>query len=122
MKSNSRRSFIKKTAIATAGLSLIPSMSFASDFNLKKDKLKIAFIGIGLRGTNHLNNALQRKDVEVVAICDLDQNRIDIALEVIKKAQIIIDNDLRFLLCTSFYTNKLWRWIWLTRMHRFDSC
>lgn len=86
MKSKSRRSFVKKTAIATAGFSLLPSMSFGSDFNLNKGKLKIAFIGIGLRGTNHLSNALQRKDIEIAAICDLDQNRVDIALNKIKKA------------------------------------
>ncbi|WP_166385949.1 MULTISPECIES: Gfo/Idh/MocA family protein [unclassified Polaribacter] len=86
MESNSRRSFIKKAAIATAGLSILPGVSFGADFNLKKDKLKIAFIGVGLRGTNHLNNALQRKDIEIVAICDLDQKRIDMSLELIKKA------------------------------------
>lgn len=86
MKSKSRRSFVKKAAISTAGFSLLPSMSFGSDFNLNKGKLKIAFIGIGLRGTNHLSNALQRKDIEIAAICDLDQKRVDIALDKIKKA------------------------------------
>ncbi|AUC86178.1 glycosyl hydrolase [Polaribacter sp. ALD11] len=86
MKSKSRRSFVKKTAAATAGFSILPNLSFGADFNLNKGKLKIAFIGVGLRGTNHLNNALQRKDVEVTAICDLDQKRIDLALDKIKKA------------------------------------
>lgn len=86
MKSKSRRSFVKKAAIGTAGFSLLPSMSFTSNLNLNKDKLKIAFIGVGLRGTNHLSNALQRKDIEVAAICDIDQKRIDLALDRIKKA------------------------------------
>tara|TARA_R110002049_G_scaffold51189_3_gene144977 strand:- start:22321 stop:23691 length:1371 start_codon:yes stop_codon:yes gene_type:complete len=86
MKENSRRSFVKKAAIATAGLSVMPSLSFGSGFKLNQEKLKLAFIGVGLRGTNHLSNALQRKDIEITAICDLDSNRIDIALSMIKDA------------------------------------
>jgi predicted dehydrogenase len=78
---NSRRKFIKQTGLVGAGFSILPSLSFASNIEISRQKLKIAFIGVGLRGTNHLNNALLRNDVEVVAICDIDPNRIDIALK-----------------------------------------
>ena len=83
---NSRRDFVKKTAIAGAGISIVPNLSFAYNFKAPKQKLNVAFIGVGLRGTNHLNNALLRSDVNVVAICDIDQRRIPIALEMISKA------------------------------------
>lgn len=43
------------------------------------DKLNVGLIGVGLRGTNHLQNLLLRKDVKVTAICDIDENRIAIA-------------------------------------------
>jgi len=86
IKKNSRRAFVKKAAMATAGLSILPNLTYGSSLGFGKDKLKLAFIGVGLRGTNHLNNALQRKDVEIAAICDVDSNRIDIALNHIKKA------------------------------------
>lgn len=43
------------------------------------DKLNVGLIGVGLRGTNHLQNLLLRKDVNVTAICDIDENRIAIA-------------------------------------------
>lgn len=86
MESNSRRSFIKKSTMLGAGLTLMPNLTFGSNLNQKKEILKVAFIGVGLRGTNHLSNALNRKDIEITAICDIDQNRINLCLDKIKKA------------------------------------
>ena len=83
---NLRRDFVKKTAIVGAGISMVPQLSFGTGFSLPKEKLNVAFIGVGLRGTNHLNNALQRNDVNVVAICDIDERRNTIALDIIAKA------------------------------------
>ncbi|MBJ2173269.1 Gfo/Idh/MocA family oxidoreductase [Aureibaculum sp. A20] len=80
---NSRRNFIKKSAIVGAGISVLPNLTYG--FSTKKDKLKVALIGVGLRGTNHLTNLLQREDVVVTAICDVDPVRIKIAEEHIKK-------------------------------------
>lgn len=83
---NSRRKFVKQTALAGVGLSILPNLSFGSQIGTNNQKLKLAFIGVGLRGTNHLNNALLRKDIEITAICDIDSNRINIALDEINKA------------------------------------
>ena len=83
---NSRRDFVKKTAILGSGIAIVPNLTFGANFNSSKDKLNVAFIGVGLRGTNHLNNSLLRNDVNVVAICDIDQKRITIALDMIAKA------------------------------------
>jgi predicted dehydrogenase len=47
--------------------------------------IKVGLIGVGLRGTNHLNNLLSRSDVEISAVCDIDPKRIAIALERCKK-------------------------------------
>jgi len=79
-----RRSFIKNTSMAGAGLFAVPS--FASKLYSASDKLNVALIGVGLRGTNHLENLLLRNDVNVVAICDIDSKRIMIAKELIAKA------------------------------------
>ena len=83
---NSRRDFVKKTAILGTGIAIAPNLTFGTNFKISKEKLNLAFIGVGLRGTNHLNNALLRNDVNVVAICDIDERRIPIALEMISKA------------------------------------
>lgn len=86
MNNKSRRVFVKNMALATAGLSLAPSLSFGYDLNNTQDKLRLGFIGVGLRGTNHLNNALLREDIEITAICDIDKVRTDMALASIKEA------------------------------------
>ena len=82
---SSRRQFIKQSAIAGAGISMLPNLSFGLSKNNYKDVLKVGLIGVGLRGTNHLNNVLLREDVEVTAICDIDPARITIALDKISE-------------------------------------
>ncbi|MBL4605128.1 MAG: Gfo/Idh/MocA family oxidoreductase [Flavobacteriaceae bacterium] len=81
-----RRDFVKKTVILGAGIALAPNLSFISPSS-KKEKLNVALIGVGLRGTNHLNNLLQRTDVTISAICDIDPKRIELCLSHIKKAK-----------------------------------
>ena len=93
---SSRRTFIKNTSLAGAGLCAIPS--FATNIISPADKLNVALIGAGLRGTNHLQNLLLRKDVNITAICDVDPARITVAKELIsnagaKAAQVFGKND-----------------------------
>jgi predicted dehydrogenase len=93
MQNTSRRNFIKTSAIAGLGFSILPSHNFARD---KTNKVKLGFIGVGLRGQNHLELALRRTDVDVVAICDIQQRMVDMSLELVTKSgrpkpQIIID-------------------------------
>ncbi|UBM58385.1 Gfo/Idh/MocA family oxidoreductase [Marinilongibacter aquaticus] len=80
---SSRRNFIKNLSATAMGLGAVPYAGLAK--GMKAEKVKLAFIGVGLRGTNHLRNALLRDDVEVVAICDLDPKRIEIAQQMIQK-------------------------------------
>lgn len=80
----SRRTFIKNTSLVGAGLCAIPS--FATRLYSPADTLNVALIGVGLRGTNHLQNLLLRKDVNIPAICDIDSNRIAIAKDLIAKS------------------------------------
>ncbi len=52
-----------------------------------RDKnVKLGFIGVGLRGQNHLELALRRNDVDVVAICDVQQRMIDMSKDIIQKS------------------------------------
>ena len=83
---NSRRNFIKKSMVASAGLAITPSMAIANSNNPFSDKLKLAFIGVGGRGMSHLNNALKRDDIEITAVCDIDPKAVENALHKIKKA------------------------------------
>lgn len=81
---NSRRNFIKTTTAASIGISILPAhIVFAKE---KTQKVKLGFIGVGLRGQNHLDLALRRTDCDVVAICDIQQVMLDKSLDMIKKA------------------------------------
>ena len=43
-------------------------------------------IGVGLRGQNHLDLLLRREDVELVAICDVDDRMLASSKKIIKKS------------------------------------
>ncbi|MCE7863758.1 MAG: gfo/Idh/MocA family oxidoreductase [Bacteroidetes bacterium CHB5] len=89
-----RRNFIKTSAAAGLGFSILPStVLLAKD---KAAKVKLGFIGVGLRGQNHLDLALRRADIDVVAICDVQQRMIDMSLALVTKSgkpkpQVIMD-------------------------------
>lgn len=101
MKTNktTRREFIKASAIAGAGFTILPSnIAFSKD---AEPKLRLGFIGVGLRGQNHLDLALRRSDVDVVAICDVQQRMIDMSKELFTKAgkpmpQVIMEGNLGY--------------------------
>jgi len=66
-----RRDFMKMSAITAGGLAL-PGLGFAQ-FTSDEDKpIRIGFIGIGGRGSYHLDAALGIKGVVVPAICDIN--------------------------------------------------
>lgn len=71
-----RRDFITTTGLVSAGLALAPGHVFSR--NAGESKLRLGFIGVGLRGTWHLQNALKRTDLEVAAICDINPERLEI--------------------------------------------
>lgn len=89
-----RRNFIKASTAAGLGLTILPSgILFSKD---KDTKIRLGFIGVGLRGQNHLDLALKRTDTDVIAICDVQQRMIDMSLKLIAdagkpKPQVIMD-------------------------------
>jgi predicted dehydrogenase len=90
----SRRDFIKTTGLLGAGVALLPGQSVLGES--ADAKLRLGFIGVGLRGQNHLELALRRNDVEVIALCDVQQRMMDIALQMVAKGgkpkpQVILD-------------------------------
>ena len=122
---NSRRKFIKETAAVGAGLLVAPNMAYDAYQSNDTTKLRVGLIGVGLRGTNHLNNLLQRQDVEVTAICDIDQERIAIAQKAMAKAKAKAakvfgknDYDYRNLLTLKEVDAVIIStpWLWHTRM------
>ena len=78
-----RRDFLISSAAAgvlAASGSLTPALA------KRRDKLRFAMIGTGLRGQSQLGPLLSRDDVELVAIADTQQVMLDMALAIIDKA------------------------------------
>ena len=80
-----RKEFLKTTGMATAALAATPlSNLFAG--NNADGKVKAAMIGVGLRGQNHLDLLLRREDVDLVAICDIDERMLTRSKDIITKS------------------------------------
>ena len=91
MKSINRRNFIKKTSLSTASLYLASSMACSQEKELnpsggiymgdyqapKLDKVRIAIIGVGARGTGHAKQLAAIEGTEIVAIADLYEDLVD---------------------------------------------
>ncbi|MBQ2566133.1 MAG: Gfo/Idh/MocA family oxidoreductase [Bacteroidales bacterium] len=71
-----RRNFLKSMAAASAGLAFAPGDFVAAAAERKgpksKDKVKIAYIGIGNRGDQIIHAFADTGMVDVVALCDVD--------------------------------------------------
>jgi predicted dehydrogenase len=79
-----RRNFIINTGLATAAMAISPATGIFG--RTADEKVKLAIIGTGARGQNHLDLILRRDDVELVAICEVEGRALTIAKEIITKS------------------------------------
>ena len=70
-----KRDFLK-TSVALASTTIIPSPLLAS-ISSKKNSLRTAHIGVGGMGASDLESIASHKSVNVVALCDVDENSLD---------------------------------------------
>ncbi len=80
-----RRNFIKNVGIASTATILLPNGKLFAMENSSDAKVRLAIIGVGLRGQDHLELLLRRTDVEVVALCDISELSIKDAKELVTK-------------------------------------
>jgi len=79
-----RKDFVKTSGLAAASFALTPTDKLFA--NAADPRVKLAIIGLGSRGQNHLNLLLRRDDVELVAICDIDDRALKTSKDVITKS------------------------------------
>ncbi len=79
-----RREFIRKSGLSALGLAAFPSF-------LRKvapsDRLRIAHIGLGGMGNNHLKWFADLPEVEIVALCDVDEDHLNASLKTLQTKQ-----------------------------------
>jgi predicted dehydrogenase len=89
-----RRKFIMTGALAGVGATVVSRESIAKEVKAKAASVltgkddrtaRMAFIGVGQRGRNHLNIVLRREDTEVIAICDIDPEAITESQKMIRE-------------------------------------
>ena len=92
MVTDSRRSFIKKTAAASVAVSLggiLPSFSAKSYGRIigANEKIRVSVMGVNSRGTALARSFAQTKNCEVIHICDVDSRAITKCMTELEKYQ-----------------------------------
>lgn len=72
MKQTSRRTFIRQAAVAGAGFVIVPRHVLGRGYVAPSDKLNIAGIGAGGKGESDLAEFAKSPNVNIVALCDVD--------------------------------------------------
>ena len=82
-KTINRRDFIKTTAVAGTATTIMPGSLLASP---SPKRVKLGVIGTGLRGQWVLSLAAKYPEVDIPAICDIDETMLASALKILKDA------------------------------------
>lgn len=99
----SRRKFIQKSAAAALAQPLLFQLpAFASG---KRAKLRHVCVGVGGMGWHDLNRFKSHPEVEIVALCDVDENHLARASEILPQAKTYTD----------------WRTLFANEIGNFDS-
>ncbi len=84
----SRRTFLRQAAFASAAPLILPKLSFAQPAN---SKLQHAGIGVAAQGAHDLGNIASHEMVDVVALCDIDEVNLKRAAELYPNARLYRD-------------------------------
>lgn len=86
MKKTSRRSFIKKSGLASVGLSVSGSLSAASYRRIigANDRLNVAFIGLGRRVGAYFESLDEKNNVHLEYICDVKKSQLEKTLGILQ--------------------------------------
>lgn len=91
MYAHSRRRFLKNAGLMSLALTSRPAWSKIIGAN---DRINVAVIGLGARGSEHLSLLLQHRankpDIEIVALCDVYQKRLSMASSKVPSAKTYV--------------------------------
>lgn len=85
-----RRSFMQKTAALVGTLALptiVPATAVGADGQeLPSNRINLAQIGLGVMGRGHVRRLTSAPSVELLAVCDVDQTRLNATLATVEKS------------------------------------
>lgn len=79
-----RRQFIKQSSVTALGLAFLPGIAKSV---APSDRLRIAIVGVGGMGNQHLKWFAALPEVEIVALCDVDKDHLDKSLKTLSILQ-----------------------------------
>jgi predicted dehydrogenase len=93
-----RRRFLKQAGVTTLAAAATASTAHAAS---AENRIRVGVIGPGGMGMNHVKNLAARDDVQIVAVCDVDKNRLATAASHVETAtgkRPVATGDMRTLL------------------------
>ena len=82
-----RRSFVKKAAVAGAGLSLAPHLQTVFGKNAPSETVRVGVMGVNSRGMALTQAFARTKGAEVAVICDVDERALQNAIAAVSQGQ-----------------------------------
>src|SRR6476646_11931607 len=89
---NSRRNFIKSSALAAAGFMIVPRHVLGGKgFIAPSDRLTIASIGVGGKGESDIDSFFKSGKADIAYLCDVDDRRAATTVKNFPKAKYYKD-------------------------------
>jgi predicted dehydrogenase len=89
---NSRRNFIKTTALAAAGFMIVPRHVLGGKgFLAPSDRLMVAAVGVGGKGQSNIANIYKGGKSEIAFLCDVDDRSAAVSVKNFPKAKYYKD-------------------------------
>ncbi|MDR2707066.1 MAG: Gfo/Idh/MocA family oxidoreductase, partial [Planctomycetaceae bacterium] len=89
-----RRTFTNTVAVTTAFAALQTARSYSQTVGAN-DRVRVGFLGVANRGRQDLDAFKKQPDVEIAALCDVDQQTLELAKEKYGSASTLITEDFR---------------------------
>jgi predicted dehydrogenase len=83
-RSTNRRQFLRTAAVAGAVPFILPGSIWAAD-TAPNSRINLGFVGVGKQGIGLLHAMLPRNDVRVLAVCDVDNTRREMAKQAVER-------------------------------------
>ncbi len=73
-----RRSFVRSAAAVAAVPTFVPLTALGDvTKTAASERITLGFIGMGTQNRHHLGDFLGQKDVQILAVCDVDQKHVE---------------------------------------------
>ena len=123
MSKNTRRDFIKRTALGAAAFMAYPAARVLG----ANERVRLAIVGVGLRGQELLKQTLTLPNAQVVVVADVYTRRFDEARKILPGLQTVSDYrrvlDMKTLMAAAWLPRCTFtRGIFWTRSPREKTC